>query len=282
MFRRFLKSFKKKPTASTPDLSDGPYAFHMAGERLAWQRHFQILYGTTRIGDLDYVDLFWSCAHDTDTEMSRRMVFRRAQAGLNLVRYFLEASTLPGARAECGVFRGMSSLLLCRAERATHPGFDGSGLFLFDSFERFSEPTEFDMIQTTDERGETAMQRPFPANSRLKTSLDEVKHALAEFPALEIRQGWLPGTLQQLPERTWSFVHLDVDLYEPTLGGLEYFYPRLCPGGIIITDDYATPRYPGARKAWERFCESNDVPYLVLGGTAQAVIIRAPERLPKP
>ena len=140
--------------------------------------------------------------------------------------------------------------------------------------ERFSEPTAFDMINSTDEHGTQTTRRPFPVNSRLNTSLAEVQQALAEFPKLVISQGWVPQVLEQLPEQVWSFVHLDVDLYEPTLGGLEYFYPRLSAGGIIITDDYGTPRYPGARKAWEKFCTAGNIPYSVFE-TGQAAIIRS-------
>ena len=47
-----------------------------------------------------------------------------------------------------------------------------------------------------------------------------------------------------------SFVHLDVDLYEPTRACLDYFLPRLSPGGFVICDDYGAPTFPGAARAW--------------------------------
>ncbi len=58
-----------------------------------------------------------------------------------------------------------------------------------------------------------------------------------------------------LPERRFSFVHLDVDLYESTLAGLEYFYPRLIPGGVILSHDYSI--LAGVKKAFEDFCMTN-------------------------
>src|SRR5688572_31529904 len=42
----------------------------------------------------------------------------------------------------------------------------------------------------------------------------------------------------------------DVDVYQPTRDSLEYFYPRLVTGGILVCDDYG---WPGARKAVDDF-----------------------------
>jgi hypothetical protein len=38
----------------------------------------------------------------------------------------------------------------------------------------------------------------------------------------------------------FSFVHSDVDLYASTRSVLEFFYPRMLPGGVILTHDFAT------------------------------------------
>ncbi len=51
-----------------------------------------------------------------------------------------------------------------------------------------------------------------------------------------------------LPE---SFVHIDIDLYRPTRDSLEFFYPRMNDGGIIIVDDFALCACPGATRAVE-------------------------------
>lgn len=42
---------------------------------------------------------------------------------------------------------------------------------------------------------------------------------------------------EEVPE-TISFLHLDVDFYEPTLAALELFYDKIISNGIIIVDDY--------------------------------------------
>ncbi len=234
--------------------------------------HLQILFGEVRIGTASYPELLRRCAAQTGTQIRAGNLFRRAQGGINLARYFTASLAVEGQRAECGVFRGFSALLMCHAARAVQPGFDGAGMYLFDSFERFSPPQDEDMIRTRSATGEMIVEPPFPLNAKLDTSLEHVQRALSDFGGLSMRKGWIPATLHDLAEAQWAFVHLDVDLYAPTLGALEYFHPRLARGGIIITDDYGAPNYPGARKAWDAYCDAHQVAFIALG-TGQAVII---------
>jgi len=51
----------------------------------------------------------------------------------------------------------------------------------------------------------------------------------------------------------FQFVHLDLDLYRSTLAGLEFFYPRLLPGGVIVSHDYGDLTVPGVRQAFDDF-----------------------------
>jgi len=53
-------------------------------------------------------------------------------------------------------------------------------------------------------------------------------------------------------------VHIDVDLYEPTLDSLNFFYPKLVKDGVIVCDDYGITQFPGAKKAVDEFLEKNN------------------------
>ena len=44
--------------------------------------------------------------------------------------------------------------------------------------------------------------------------------------------------------------------------GLEYFWPRLSKGGVIILHDYTSLQYPGVREAADRFCRKHGL-YLI-------------------
>ncbi len=96
---------------------------------------------------------------------------------------------------------------------------------------------------------------------------------LAAFPDAALLKGWVPDVFAELPETKWAFVHLDLDLYEPTLAGLEYFWPRLVPGGVIVNDDYLSDLFPGAGIAWDEFCAAHGVGSAVLD-TGQAAILK--------
>jgi O-methyltransferase len=54
-----------------------------------------------------------------------------------------------------------------------------------------------------------------------------------------------------LDDTQFCFVHLDVDLYESTKQCLEYFWPRLIPGGVVISHDYSI--LEGVRNAFAEF-----------------------------
>ena len=72
-------------------------------------------------------------------------------------------------------------------------------------------------------------------------------------------------------ERSYALVSLDADLYQPTMAGLAYFYPRLSPGGYMILDDYNSPQFPGAGQAVREFCAREGlavVPLCDIHGTA--------------
>lgn len=49
------------------------------------------------------------------------------------------------------------------------------------------------------------------------------------------------------------FVSLDFDLYNPTLEGLRFFYPRMLKHGVILVDDYFLPGYLGIPNAINDF-----------------------------
>jgi O-methyltransferase len=66
---------------------------------------------------------------------------------------------------------------------------------------------------------------------------------------VEIHEGYFPATAQMLEFLKLSFVHLDADLYETTKDALDFFVPRMVPGGVLILDDWKWSGCPGVEKA---------------------------------
>lgn len=225
-------------------------------------RHLEILFRGIQVGNENFVDLYSRCLHHTGTAVTPFNMIQRFQTRLELVQYFLSTLTLPGARAECGVYRGATALLLCHAWRSRQPEYRGDDLYLIDSYSGTSASVAQDRIPVRDAGGETRMEDFFPAG-KTDTSPDLVRGFFTEFPGVNVCAGWIPQVFATLPEREWAFVHLDLSLYEPTLASLEYFYPRLTKGGAILCD--GSIFCPGVAQAWEEYCGRHDIPYVLLG-----------------
>lgn len=65
-----------------------------------------------------------------------------------------------------------------------------------------------------------------------------------------IHIGYIPQVFVGEPQRKYRFIHIDVDCYEPTLASLEFFWPQVVPGGMMVCDDFG---WKGARLACEQF-----------------------------
>jgi O-methyltransferase len=88
--------------------------------------------------------------------------------------------------------------------------------------------------------------------------------------------GFFPQTFPPaLRTRAFAFVHLDADLYEPILAGLDTFYPLVSPGGFIVVHDYNA--WPGARAAVDEFFATRrEVPVPMPDKSGSVVITKLP------
>ena len=146
-------------------------------------------------------------------------------------------ANVPGDTAECGVYRGATSYLICCANNQSRGG--AKTHHLFDSFEGLSEPGPADGAHWT--KGD------------LRCEMEMVQQALSHFDNLEFHPGWIPERFPDVADRKFSFVHIDVDLAAPTLASMAFFYPRMQAGGIIVCDDYGISTCAGATRAIDEF-----------------------------
>lgn len=209
--------------------------------------------------------LYLECMERSSTHVPPWKRMRRAQRAYQLARYAEACAGVPGHRVECGVLRGLSALLLACTWRSLDPGFDGAGFYVVDSFEGLSAMHPADAIE---ENRYAAKPGHFG-----DTSEAHVRSVLNAFPGCAVLKGWIPTVFQALPEGQWAFVHLDVDLYEPTLRALEFFMPRLAAGAVVVNDDYLSALFPGAGQAWDEYMSARKLPFLVLD-SGQAVYVK--------
>ena len=81
-------------------------------------------------------------------------------------------------------------------------------------------------------------------------------------------------TLEALTNRIFSFVHLDVDTYESTRDALQFFYPRMSPGGFLISHDYLNAT--GVRRAFDEYFADKPEPIVRIAET-QCLIAKVVE-----
>lgn len=149
-----------------------------------------------------------------------------------------DTKNIPGDMVEIGVYKGGSSYFIASQNL-------DKTLYCCDSFEGLPETTSKDKDKKHYHfKGDFA-----------DTSFEHVKNLLSDFTNIEIIKGFFPKIEihKQMYDKQFSFVHLDVDLYKPTIECLEFFYARMPKGAILVSDDYMWLHTPGVKTAFDEF-----------------------------
>ncbi len=147
----------------------------------------------------------------------------------------LKKQKIQGSFAELGVYKGDSAEIL-------HLMDEDRNFHLFDTFSGFQEK---------DLKGEIGKAATYTPHDFADTSLQRVKDRLSSNRFI-FHEGDFSETRKEVTNEQFALVNMDVDLYLPTKAGLEFFYPRLSPGGVIFVHDY-NPDWPGIIKAVDEF-----------------------------
>lgn len=103
----------------------------------------------------------------------------------------------------------------------------------------------------------TAIEKSHYPGAFNDTSFESVQEYLKSFESLNIYKGRFQETSHILKNLQMHFVHLDMDIYEPTIYALKFFANSLVKGGVILLDDYGFETCPGIEKAVEEFKATN-------------------------
>lgn len=167
--------------------------------------------------------------------------------GVQVIAAVRATQKLAGCMAEVGVYAGASARLIRETD-------DVRPLHLFDTFSGLPETHATD----TEFRGQQFQQGDFAC------SLASVQHYLRDLSGITYHQGLFPDTAAGLFDLRFSFVHVDVDIYESARAAVDWFYDRLLPGGIYLSHDFATCE--GPRRALTDFFADKPEPLLELPG----------------
>ena len=134
----------------------------------------------------------------------------------NILLYLKEAVNFPGATAEMGVYKGGISKLIAENN-------NGKLHYAFDTFEG---------IINVGDNDNDILDRFNKVNYKAVCELLSADN-------IRIIKGYFPDTVSkyEMP-LDYCFVHFDGDTYQSMIDSIDYFIPRLVPGGIMIIDDY--------------------------------------------
>jgi len=165
---------------------------------------------------------------------------------------------IPGNVAEAGVFRGDFAKYI-------NTVFPDKTLYLFDTFEGFPAVD--------------VAKEELPSNSKAgyydATSEELVLSKLLYPEKAIIRKGYFPQTAQGIDD-VFCFVNLDLDLYQPTLEGLMFFYDKMSECGVILVHDYFGIDFPNVKTAVTDFEDAVNTPLkmIPIGDTLSIAIVK--------
>jgi O-methyltransferase len=178
------------------------------------------------------------------------------------VEYIIK-NNIPGDFVECGVWKGGSCMII--AMTLSLIGDTGRKIYLYDTYEGMSEPTEEDVISWN---GRSVLEKWEEDKSGLKDNfgswavgLEVVKSNISKTNYPVDNLVFIPGdvtqTLKEIIPDKIALLRLDTDWYASTVEELEVLYPVLVEKGVLIIDDYG--HFDGARKAVDEYFFSRPI-----------------------
>jgi O-methyltransferase len=224
-------------------------------------------YEVRRSNPYRYIDLsaddweLWRCVHEY-TQTPPERVAALADAVAYVVR-----REIPGDFAECGVWRGGSSMAIALALQRL--GVRDRQLWLYDTFGRMPPPSEHD-----DGVPAEPVDQLNNSSNTAGLTLPDVRRAMEStgYPRERVTyvEGLVEETLPRAAPVQLALLRLDTDWYVSTHHELVHLYPRLAPGGVLLVDDYG--HFTGARKAVDDFFADEPLLLARLDHTARIAV----------
>lgn len=171
---------------------------------------------------------------------------------IEAVNYIIK-NNIPGAIVECGVWQGGS--IAATLHRLFEHGDTSRQAYLFDTFNGMTKPTSVDIRGD----GKIATER-YEQGEWCYAPLNVVKTVMSKIPYPQENINYVVGDVcETLPHDTGpiSILRLDTDFYESTKCELEYLFPLVSPGGVVIFDDYGP--WAGCKKAVDEYLPNAEI-----------------------
>ena len=206
-----------------------------------------------------------SGADEQDVIENFMLYFRRVNFAkvLTHIEIFKKTIELPGSIVECGVFKGMSLLTFAKMVEIYCPGDTLKRVIGFDTFQGFvslaPEDGAVDRRRGKEEGGWNSGE--FKPTLEKLISITQQDSMIPRFNRIELVEGdvskTVPAYVEKNPGLRISLLHLDLDLYDPTLAALKALYPLVVPGGVVLLDEYGMEGFPGESAAFDEYFGDN-------------------------
>ena len=179
---------------------------------------------------------------------------------------YVNETQYAGNVAECGVYRGNFAFYINKY-------FPSKTLYLFDSFQSFSEA---DLQKERTFKDQVFLDSKFntSSNDLFKSSVNIVMGKMTYPKRCIIKKGYIPETFDGITDE-FCFVNLDMDLYQPMLAAMDFFYPKMISGGVILLHDFFNETLPGVKRAVDAFeIAHGQVAKIPIGDSSSIAIIK--------
>lgn len=171
------------------------------------------------------------------------------------------AAKLPGDFVECGVNSGICSLSIC-----DYIGFNETGKFfwLFDTYDGIPEAQMAEKDDPNLKRAHNHMYRDMYATAAAN---------FAPYGRAKLIRGSVPETLTTVAIDRVAYLSIDMNIAYPERAAIEFFWPKLSPGAVVVLDDYGWLGFEAQKETMDEFARKVGVEIMTLP-TGQGVILK--------
>ncbi|MEO5374413.1 MAG: TylF/MycF family methyltransferase [Alphaproteobacteria bacterium] len=153
-------------------------------------------------------------------------------------------STLEGDFVECGVNKGFMTNAILK-----YLDFDSLGkkFYLLDTFcgipEEMAHQDELETVKFH--------------NADYSECFENAKNLFSTYKNTVLVRGIIPDTLSQVTSEKIAYLSIDLNIAAPEMAAIEYFWPRMSKGAMVVIDDYGWRSQANQRKAWNAWAAAH-------------------------
>ena len=168
------------------------------------------------------------------------------------------AMQLAGDFVECGVNRGFLSASVM--SYLDFKSLRSRKFFLFDTYSG--------LVKALVTEADVAAHR-----HEYTDCYDFVVDAFKPYPNVIVVRGVVPDSLKTVDIDRVAYLSIDMNCVRPEIAAMEYFWPKLGAGGVVIIDDYGFAGHEAQKRAADEFADTVGAKILSLP-TGQGLLLK--------